>query len=37
MYMLLLENIRRNRYWKISDAGVPFFLYALAAFNADER
>ncbi len=34
--MPLFEKIKRNRYWKISTAGVPFFLYALAVFNTDE-
>ena len=26
IYMLLLENISRNRYWKISITEKPFFL-----------
>jgi len=26
IYMLLLEKISRNRYWKISITGTPFFL-----------
>jgi len=34
--MLLLEKIRRNRYWKISITGTPFFLWEFEAFKAEE-
>ena len=36
IYILLLEKISRNMYWKISVTGVPFLLQALTAFKAEE-